>query len=75
MLTFKQIIYKLSRLLQIETYRNHLEDSYRMLIEKSNAYKYIDETESDSAAFKAMRIRTKIDQILYLERENLYSFS
>ena len=59
--------------LHIESYKNHLEDSYLKLIEKSISYKYIDESESDRAAYKAMKIRTKIDQIHYLERDYSYS--
>ncbi len=57
----------MSRLSQIRAYKNHLEKRYKQLIEKSNAYKFIDENESDIAAFKAMRIRTKLDQISYLD--------
>lgn len=65
----------MSRLLQIESYKNHLERRYKKLVEKSDSYKYIDEGESDSAAFKAMKIRTKIDQIHYLERDHSYSLA
>ena len=59
----------MSRLIQLSQYRNHLEERYRKLVEQSNDYKYIDETKSDRAAFKAMKIRDKLNRINYLNKE------
>ncbi|MDG1039463.1 MAG: hypothetical protein P8H13_00210 [Polaribacter sp.] len=39
------------------------------MIEKSSDYRYIDETKSDRAAFKAMKIRNKLNRINYLNKE------
>lgn len=65
----------MSRLTQITSYKNHLQSRYTRLIEKSNSYRFLDENQSDRAAFKAMKIKTKIDQIQYLEKENSYLLS
>ncbi len=59
----------MSRLYQLHIYRRHLEERYQNLIEKSNNYKFLDESKSDSAAFKAMKILDKINQVKYLDRE------
>ena len=59
----------MSRLNQLSRYRKHLEERYNTLVERSNNYKYIDETKSDSAAFKAMKILEKINQVNYLNRD------
>ncbi|MDT7832238.1 Lacal_2735 family protein [Flavobacteriaceae bacterium S356] len=48
------------------TYTQHLKKRYRKLLEKSNAYRIIDEPISDMAAFKAMKIMKKLDQLKYL---------
>lgn len=61
----------MSRLKQIASYKSHLQNRYTKLVEKSNSYRFIDEVESDRAAFKAMKIRTKINRIHYLDRANL----
>lgn len=50
-------------------YKKHLLERYSNLVEKSNSYKFEDEVKSDIAAFKAMKILEKINQLLYLERE------
>lgn len=63
----------MSRLIQIESYRKHLESRYYHLLEMSSAYKFIDESKSDSAAYKAMKIRTKLDKIHYLDGDFSYS--
>ncbi|QTE23764.1 Lacal_2735 family protein [Polaribacter cellanae] len=65
----------MSRINQLQTYRKHLEDRYSKLLEKSNDYKYIDESKSDFAAFKAMKILDKINRVSYLDREVLHSLS
>ena len=59
----------MSRLNQLHRYRKHLEERYYRLIERSNDYKFIDESKSDSAAYKAMKILDKINQVNYLDRE------
>ncbi|MDG1993658.1 MAG: hypothetical protein P8J16_04175 [Polaribacter sp.] len=57
------------RLNKLSIYRKHLEDRYQRMIEKSSDYRYIDETKSDRAAFKAMKIRNKLNRINYLNKE------
>lgn len=39
------------------------------MVETSNNYKYEDESKSDIAAFKAMKLLEKINQVRYLDRE------
>ncbi len=48
------------------TYTEHLKKRYRRLLEKSDSYRIIDESVSDMAAFKAMKIMKKLDQLKYL---------
>jgi hypothetical protein len=50
-------------------YKRHLKDRCLRLIEKSNDYRFIDEVKSDIAAYKAMKLLKKIDQVRYLDRE------
>ncbi len=57
----------MSRIHQLQTYSKHLEDSYFKLLEKSNSYRFIDETISDFAAYKAMRILEKLNKLNYLK--------
>lgn len=59
----------MSRLYQLNIYKRHLEERYKRLVEKSNDYKFIDESESDDAAFKALKLLDKINQIRFLDRE------
>ncbi|MAD96905.1 MAG: hypothetical protein CMB99_06205 [Flavobacteriaceae bacterium] len=59
----------MSRLKQLQTYRKHLEDRYLKLSEMSNNYRFIDESISDLAAFKAMKLREKLNQVKFLDRE------
>lgn len=59
----------MSRLSQLSQYRKHLEERHRRLVEQSNDYKYIDEIKSDGAAYKAMKIRDKLNRINYLSKE------
>jgi len=54
---------------QLRVFRKHLEDRYLTMVEKSNNYKFLDEALSDAAAFKAMKILDKINQIKYLDRD------
>jgi hypothetical protein len=59
----------MSRLKQLDRYKKHLKERYLKLIEKSNSYKYEDESISDIAAFKAMKLLEKINQVRYLDRK------
>ncbi|AOW17090.1 hypothetical protein LPB03_06275 [Polaribacter vadi] len=63
----------MSRLLQLEKYKNHLQKSYVSLVEKSNNYRFLDESISDVAAFKAMKLLEKLNQVYYLDQEIQYS--
>jgi len=65
----------MSRLKQLKIYKKHLQERYNKLIEKSNDYKFIDEIKSDRAAFKAMKIREKLNRVKYLDREIINSFT
>lgn len=58
----------MSRLLQLEKYKNHLQKSYVSLVEKSNNYRFLDESISDVAAFKAMKLLEKLNQVYYLDQ-------
>ena len=60
---------KMSRLNQLRSYKRHLEDRYFKLLEMSNDYRFIDESVSDLAAFKAMKLREKLNQVRFLDRE------
>jgi len=59
----------MSRLNQLLRYRKHLEECYNKLVERSNDYKYVDEIKSDTAAYKAMKILSKLNQVNYLNKE------
>lgn len=65
----------MSQLKQFHRYRKHLEERYNKLVERSNDYKYIDESKSDRAAFKAMKILGKLNRVNYLNKEPLNSIS
>lgn len=54
---------------QFKVYKKHLIKRYIDLVETSNNYKYEDESKSDMAAFKAMKLLEKINQVRYLDRE------
>jgi hypothetical protein len=54
---------------QFIVYKKHLLDRYISLVEKSDNYRFEDEAKSDVAAFKAMKLLEKINQIKYLDRE------
>jgi hypothetical protein len=60
---------KMSRLQQLQSYKRHLEDRYFKLLEMSSDYRFIDESVSDLAAFKAMKLREKLNQVRFLDRE------
>jgi len=59
----------MSRLNQLSRYRKHLEERYHSLVERSNDYRYEDESKSDRAAFKAMKVLEKLNRINYLDKE------
>ena len=59
----------MSRLIQFISYKKHLEELYDKLLERSDNYRYIEENKSDNAAFKAMKILSKINKVSYLEKE------
>ena len=65
----------MSRISQLQTYRKHLEDRYFRLVEKSNDYRFIDESKSDTAAFKAMKVLEKINRVSYLDQNVLNTYS
>ena len=54
---------------QFQIYKSHLLKRYLNLIETSINYKYEDEALSDMAAFKAMKLLEKLNQVRYLDRE------
>lgn len=56
----------MSRILQLQKFKRHLENRYQFLLEKSNNYRFIDESKSDIAAYKAMKLQGKINRIMYL---------
>lgn len=57
----------MSNLNQLYRYKQHLEERYSKLIERSNDYKYVDEAKSDMALYKAMKILEKINRVNYLD--------
>lgn len=57
------------RLNQLKAYKRHLENRYFQLLEKSNDYRFVDETKSDTAAYKAMKIKEKLNRVNYLNQE------
>ena len=50
-------------------YKEHLRRRYQDMIEKSENYKYEDESLSDIAAYKAMKLLQKIEQVNYLDNK------
>jgi hypothetical protein len=54
---------------QFNSFKKHLKERYDNLVEKSNDYRFEDESISDLAAFKAMKLLKKLNQISYLERK------
>ncbi len=54
---------------KLDNYKKHLNERYIKLVEKSNDYRFEDEAKSDLAAFKAMKLLKKLDQIRYLNKE------
>ena len=54
---------------KFKKYKRHLKERYANLVEKSNNYRFEDEAKSDLAAFKAMKLQKKINQVSYLDKE------
>jgi hypothetical protein len=54
---------------QFNSFKQHLKERYDNLVEKSNDYRFEDESISDLAAFKAMKLLKKLNQISYLDRK------
>ena len=54
---------------KFNSFKKDLKERYTELVEKSNNYRFEDETKSDIAAFKAMKLLEKISQISYLDRK------
>lgn len=65
----------MSRLNQLKKYRLHLENRYNELVERSNDYKFVDESKSDRSAFKAMKVLEKLNRVKYLDQEVLNAIS
>lgn len=57
---------------QIKKYKRHLRNRYIYMLELSNDYRFEDETKSDIAAYKAMKLLEKLNQVQYLDREIAY---
>ncbi|WP_348709748.1 Lacal_2735 family protein [Tenacibaculum sp. 190524A05c] len=57
----------MSRVIQLNRYKQHLEERYTKLVERSKDYRYVDEAKSDMASYKAMKIREKINRVNYLD--------
>ena len=53
----------MSRLHQLKSYKKHLQERYVKLLEMSCNYRYEDESKSDLAAFKAMKLKEKLNQV------------
>lgn len=54
---------------QLSSFKKHLQQRYLNLIELSNSYRFEDESISDLAAFKAMKVLEKLNRFRYLNRE------
>lgn len=61
----------MSRIRQLHIYKKHLEERYYKLIERSNDYRYEDESISDLASYKALRVLEKINRLRFLDKEEL----
>lgn len=59
----------MTHLHQLRSYKKHLQERYVKLLEMSCNYRYEDENKSDLAAFKAMKLKEKLNQVSYLDKE------
>lgn len=53
---------------QFTALKNRLQKQYSKLIEISNNYRFLDESISDIAAYKAMKLLQKLNRVRYLDR-------
>lgn len=54
---------------QFTNIKKRLQKQYLKLVEISNNYRFLDESLSDLAAYKAMRLLQKLNRVRYLDRE------
>jgi hypothetical protein len=54
---------------QFANIKLRLQKQYLKLVEISNNYRFLDESLSDLAAYKAMKLLQKINRVGYLDRE------
>jgi K+/H+ antiporter YhaU regulatory subunit KhtT len=54
---------------QFTKLKQRLQNQYLKLVEISNNYRFLDESLSDLAAYKAMKLLQKINRVRYLDRE------
>lgn len=59
----------MSKINQLNKYKEHLEDRYAKLLEIATDYKYEDEFKSDRSAFKAMKVLEKLNRVRYLNQD------
>ena len=57
----------MSHLRQLKSYKKHLQERYVKLLEMSCSYSFEDESKSDLAAFKAMKLKEKLQKITLLQ--------
>lgn len=53
---------------QFTALKKRLQNQYSKLIEMSNNYRFLDESISDIAAYKAMKLLQKLNRVRYLDR-------
>lgn len=54
---------------QLTKLKNRLQQQYSNLVEISNNYRFLDESISDLAAYRAMKLLQKLNRVSYLDRE------
>jgi hypothetical protein len=54
---------------QFTKLKQRLQNQYSKLVEISNNYRFLDESLSDLAAYKAMKLLQKLNRVSYLDRE------
>lgn len=54
---------------QFSKLKQRLQSQYLKLVEISNNYRFLDESLSDLAAYKAMKLLQKLNRVRYLDRE------
>lgn len=53
---------------QFTALKKRLQNQYSKLVEISNNYRFLDESVSDIAAYKAMKLLQKLNRVRYLDR-------